>query len=40
VGCSGAARALDRGWGVAAAAAVDGEPRQRQGSGEVGSSGK
>jgi hypothetical protein len=39
VGCGGAARALDRGW-EAAAAAVDGEPRQRRDSGEVWSSGE
>jgi hypothetical protein len=39
VGCSGAARALDRGWEVAEAA-VDGELRQQWGSGEVWSSGK
>jgi hypothetical protein len=35
----GAAGALDPGW-EAAAAAVDGEPRQRRGSGKVWSSGK
>jgi hypothetical protein len=39
VGCCGATRALDRGC-EAAAAAVDGEPRLRQGSGEVESSGR
>jgi hypothetical protein len=39
VGHGGAARALDRGW-EAVALAVDGEPRQRQGSSEVGCSGK
>jgi hypothetical protein len=39
VSCGGAARALDRGW-EAAAAAVDGEPRQRGGSGEVWRSGE
>jgi hypothetical protein len=39
VGGGGAAGALDRGW-EAVGAAVDGEPRQRRGSGEVWSSGK
>jgi hypothetical protein len=39
VGRGDAARAMDRGW-EAAEAAVDGEPRQRRGSGEVWSSGK
>jgi hypothetical protein len=39
VGDRGSAGALDRGW-EAAEAAVDGEPRQRRGSGEVWSSGK
>jgi hypothetical protein len=39
VGHGGAARALDRGW-KAAEAAVDGKPRLRRGSGEVGCSGK
>jgi hypothetical protein len=39
VGHGGAAGALDRGW-EAVAAAVDGELRQRRGSGEVGCSGK
>jgi hypothetical protein len=39
VGCGSAARVLDRGW-EAAAAAVDGEPRQRRGSGEAWSSGE
>jgi hypothetical protein len=39
VGCDGAARVLDRGW-EAVAAAVDGEPRQRRGSGEAWSSGE
>jgi hypothetical protein len=38
VDCCGAARALDRGWEVAEAA-VNGEPRQRQGSDEAWSSG-
>jgi hypothetical protein len=33
VGCGGATGALDRGW-EAAEAADDGEPRQRQSSGE------
>jgi hypothetical protein len=39
VGGRGAAGALDQGWETAEAA-VDGEPRQRRGSGEVWSSGK
>jgi hypothetical protein len=39
VGGGGASRALDRGWEVAAAA-VNGEPRLRWGSGEVESSGR
>jgi hypothetical protein len=34
VGCDGAVRALDQGWQVVAAA-VDGEPWQRRGSGGV-----
>jgi hypothetical protein len=39
MGRGGAARAMDRGW-EAAEAAVDGKPRLRWGSGEVGCSGK